>query len=105
MIFNKERFIHAKGQQAYNLLLSFLSDESDLLCYKEFEFLMIENIRSFDYEGNVFCLTKFRNDEKIYIINEVAEENGCPTHLSRFVLDKEEFITILKDAKEIIKSK
>jgi len=105
MIFNKEKFIKEKGQKAYSLLLDFLSEESNLLCYKELEFLMLENIRSFEYESNVYWITKFRDDDKIHIIDEVTETHGCPSNFTRFSLDKEEFIAILKEAKEIIKSK
>ena len=105
MTFNKEKFIQEKGQQAYDLLLGFLSDESHLLDYREFEFLMIENIRSFDYEGNVYCIVKFRGDDKIHIIDEVTEENSShPSNFTRLALDKQEFIAFLKDAKNVIKN-
>jgi len=117
MKFNKEGFIKKYGQIAFNMLLSFLENEKSFLldnyvqvnqkCVQMFEYVLSNGIfESFEQEGNVYSIVKKRDNERIYI-DFIAEILAFPhlresfTH-NGFSLESEEFLTILKEAKEIL---
>ena len=102
MKFNKDVFVEKYGDMGFNLLLGFLRYETDFLSYEKIEFLLLENMRSFDYEGNEYCIRRNAGSKCIEIIDEVAEENNAIGQ-TRLYLPADELLEIFKELEDILK--
>ena len=102
MKFNKDVFIEKYGDMGFNLLWGFLRYETDFLSYEKIEFLLLENMRSFDYEGNEYCIRRNAGSKFIEIINEVAEENNAIGQ-TRLYLPADELLEIFEELEDILK--
>ena len=102
MKFNKDLFVEKYGDMGFNLLLGFLCDETSFLTYEKIEFLLLENMRSFDYEGNVYCIRRNKGSKCIEIIDEVAEEYNCISQ-TRLYLSSDELLEIFEELEDILK--
>jgi hypothetical protein len=74
-------------------LVDFLDKEINKDTYRDIVLLLeLENVREFEYEGNMYVIKRVVNDTAIEIIDEVGEEHGVSREQSRFKIETEKLI-------------
>ena len=102
MKFDQEKFIVRHGPAAFGSLKDFLSAENEEILEEVRNFVMNENLKSFVYEGNKYTIEKVSDGSRIWVIDQVAEENGAPREQTRCMLDLREFSEILAARQELV---
>ncbi len=96
--FNKDKFIASNGEFAYSKLIDFLECEITKRNYGHLVYLLSsENIRSMQYEGNQYLIIRENNRTDVLIIDEVAEEHGVQAFQSRFFINSQELLSLMKN--------
>ena len=106
MNFDKNKFIKEKGQTLYSTVIDFLDSENNGFILQDIKnLLLLDNVKRFAYEGNIYVVEKNIDDEMILIIDEISERNGVSKDQTIFKLNIREFIEIISEAEEILANK
>ena len=101
-MFNKEEFVLKNGYDKFNFLLGFLEEELNLLDDNFKRIIHLENLRKFEYEGNIYWIIK-HEDNSIELKYEIANDDGFTLCSETLKLKMDEFLLIVTEAREILK--
>ncbi len=95
MTVNKDYIISKYGEKAFAKVQDFLYCENkDIL--SDLKYLISnENLRSFEYEGNKYIISKSFAETTILIVDGIAEENKVFQDSTRLILTIEDFLKII----------